>query len=177
MSEMGDMKFTTAGDMMNYSRVINWDNYFMSMAELVATKSKDRSTKVGCVIVGPNHEVRTTGYNGFCRGIDDNVDDRHDRTNKYLWTEHAERNAIFNAARNGIRIEDCTAYTTVFPCADCARSFIQSGIRRVVTRPFSNQTKIPLESYTASMKMFAEVFVPIKMIYGEENVPVQMQNQ
>ncbi len=162
---MGDMKFTTAGDMMK-----DWDSYFMEMATLVASKSKDRSTKVGCVIVGPNNEVRSTGYNGFCRGVDDENDDRHERPEKYLWTEHAERNAIFNAARNGIRMEDCTAYTTMFPCADCARSFIQSGIRRIVTRPIRQNTKIPTHSYTTSMKMMNEVGMYVDMIYGDEKV-------
>ena len=165
MSEMGDMKFTTAVDMMRLSKRSSWDNYFMDMAELVATKSKDRSTKVGCVIVGPNHEVRTTGYNGFCRGIDDDVDERHERPEKYLWAEHAERNAIYNAARNGIRVEDCTAYTTVFPCADCARAFIQSGIRKIVTRPLGKKTSIPLESYVLANKMFSEVGISVNMIH------------
>lgn len=148
----------------------NWDSYFMEMATLVASKSKDRSTKVGCVIVGPNNEVRSTGYNGFCRGVDDDNDDRHERPEKYLWTEHAERNAIFNAARNGIRMEDCTAYTTMFPCADCARSFIQSGIRRIVTRPIRQNTKIPTHSYNTSMHMMNEVGMYVDMIYEDESV-------
>lgn len=151
---------------------IRWDYYFMDMATLVASKSKDRSTRVGCVIVGPNHEVRTTGYNGFCRGMNDDVEERHQRPEKYLWSEHAERNAIFNAARNGIRIEDCTAYTTVFPCADCARAMIQSGIVRVVTSPINNQkTSIPLHSYATAMKMLGEVYIQVDMIYnGDEFV-------
>lgn len=146
----------------------SWDFYFMEMASFVATKSKDRSTKVGCVMVGPNHEVRTTGYNGFCRGIDDDNDDRHERPEKYLWTEHAERNAIFNAARNGIRIEDCTAYTTMFPCSDCARGLIQSGIKRLVTRPIRQNTSIPTHSYTTSMKMLCEAGTTVDMIYHED---------
>lgn len=114
---------------------MEWDDYFMQMANLVASKSKDRSTKVGCVIVGPNHEVRTTGYNGFCRGIDDDIDARHERPEKYYWVEHAERNAIYNAARNGIRMEGCTAYVSskIPPCADCTRALIQSGVNRIVT--------------------------------------------
>lgn len=146
----------------------SWDFYFMDMAAFVATKSKDRAKKVGCVIVGPNHEVRTTGYNGFCRGIDDDNRDRHERPEKYLWTEHAERNAIFNAARNGIRIEDCTAYTTMFPCSDCARGLIQSGIKRLVTRPIrqnTSTTSIPTHSFTTAMKMFNEVGTAVDMIY------------
>jgi dCMP deaminase len=110
---------------------VNWDEYFIQMAKLVATKSKDQSTKVGCVIVGPNHEVRTTGYNGFCRGVDDDVDLRHEKPEKYFWTEHAERNAIYNAARNGIPLEGCTVYTTLVPCADCTRGLIQSGVKRI----------------------------------------------
>ena len=126
---------------------MTWDDYFFDMAVFVSSKSKDRSTKVGCVIVGPNHEVRTTGYNGFCRGINDDLDYRHARPEKYYWAEHAERNAIFNAARNGIRIEDCTAYVTMFPCADCARALIQSGIKRVVTVQLKGHTHIPQESY------------------------------
>lgn len=111
---------------------MDWDEYFMEMAHLVAKKSKDRSTKVGCVIVGPNHEVRTTGYNGFCRGINDDVEHRHDKPEKYFWAEHAERNAIYNAARNGIALEGCTAYVTMIPCADCTRGLIQSGVKRVL---------------------------------------------
>lgn len=111
---------------------MEWDEYFIKMAELVATKSKDRSTKVGCVIVGPNHEVRTTGYNGFCRGIDDGVGYRHEKPEKYFWAEHAERNAIYNAARNGIPLEGCTAYVTMVPCADCTRGLIQSGVKRIL---------------------------------------------
>lgn len=111
---------------------VNWDDYFIQMATLVSTKSKDRSTKVGCVIVGPNHEVRTTGYNGFCRGIDDEVGYRHEKPEKYFWVEHAERNAIYNAARNGIPLEGCTAYVTMVPCADCTRGLIQSGVKRIL---------------------------------------------
>jgi dCMP deaminase len=154
---------------------MDWDTYFMEMANLVSTKSKDRSTQVGCVIVGPNHEVRTTGYNGFCRGIDDDVEERHERPEKYLWSEHAERNAIYNAARNGIRIEDCTAYTTVFPCADCARGLIQSGVVRIVTRPINNQkTSIPLHNYVSAMKMLDEADIDVDMIYdGDEIVPYE----
>lgn len=111
---------------------MNWNDYFFEMATLVSKKSKDRSTKVGCVIVGPNNEVRTTGYNGFCRGVNDDIDSRHDRPEKYFWTEHAERNAIYNAARNGIPLEGCTAYTTLVPCADCTRALIQSGVKSIL---------------------------------------------
>jgi dCMP deaminase len=144
---------------------MNWDSYFTLMAKLVASKSKDRSTKVGCVIVGPSNEVRSTGYNGFCRGIDDDVEARHCRPEKYLWTEHAERNAIYNAARNGIRLEDCTLYSTVFPCSDCARGIIQSGIKRVVTAQYNKSTNMPDQSFDRALEMFTEVGV--KLVYQD----------
>jgi len=149
---------------------MNWDYYFMKMAELVASKSKDRSTKVGCVIVGSaNQDVRSTGYNGFCRYVDDDVEERHERPEKYLWTEHAERNAIYNAARNGVRTDNCIAYTTMFPCSDCARALIQSGIVRVVTRPISQSTKIPIHNYETSKKMLMEAGIEIDMLWGDDN--------
>jgi dCMP deaminase len=112
-----------------------WNKYFISMAELVATKSKDRSTQVGAVIVGPNHEVRSTGYNGFPRGVFDDVDYRHERPTKYEYTEHAERNAIYAAARVGTPLEDCILYLNYSPrciCSGCIRAIIQSGIKCVV---------------------------------------------
>jgi dCMP deaminase len=140
---------------------MHWDDYFMNMAGLVSTKSKDRSTKVGCVIVGPNHEIRTTGYNGFCRGINDDVDERHERPEKYFWAEHAERNAIYNAARNGISMDGCVAYVTMVPCADCTRGLIQSGIKRVVVA--KNEDDIAsekwIDSFTRSNQMMTETGV------------------
>ncbi len=143
---------------------MKWDDYFLKMADLVATKSKDRSTKVGCVVVGPSNEVRTTGYNGFCRGIDDDVNSRHDRPDKYLWTEHAERNAVYNAARNGIKLECCTMYVNMFPCADCARAIIQSGITRVVAKRNTNLTKIPEQSYNTALEMMNEANVNVLIV-------------
>lgn len=109
-----------------------WDSYFMGMASHIATRSKDRSTKVGCVIVGPDNEIRTTGYNSFPRGINDDAPERHERPEKYLWTEHAERNAIYNAARMGTPLKGCRAYLPWFPCMDCARALVQAGIIEVV---------------------------------------------
>jgi dCMP deaminase len=76
--------------------------------------------------------IRSTGFNGFPRGIDDNISARQERPAKYRWTEHAERNAIFNAARIGISTEGCTCYVNWFPCIECARGIIQAGIFRLV---------------------------------------------
>src|SRR3954447_3751356 len=109
-------------------RPADWDGRFMQLATLIGGWSKDRSRKVGCVIVGAHNEVRSTGYNGFPRGVCDDEDYRHDRPMKYRWTEHAERNAIYSAARIGVPLEGCRMFLPWFPCMDCARAIVQAGI-------------------------------------------------
>ena len=113
-----------------------WDQYFMTLAYFVAMRSKDTSTHIGAVIVGPDNEVRSMGYNSFVRGIDDYNEERHERPEKYYWFEHGERNAIYNAARMGMRLAGCRMYTQGTPCADCARAVIQSGITEVIVHKF-----------------------------------------
>lgn len=104
----------------------------MKLAAEIGSWSKDQSAKAGCVIVGPDRLIRATGFNGFVRGVDDERPERHARPAKYAWSEHAERNAIYNAARLGVRIEGCVCYVNWFPCIDCARAVVQSGIVRLV---------------------------------------------
>ena len=110
----------------------DWDDRFFRLAMHVSEWSKDPSTKVGCVIVGPSNEVRSIGFNGFPRGVNDADKSRYERPAKYQWTEHAERNAIYNAARVGIPLEHCRMYLPWFPCGDCARAIVQSGIEELV---------------------------------------------
>lgn len=109
-----------------------WDRRFLELARTFGTWSKDRSAGTGCVIVGSDRLLRASGYNGFVRGIDDEVAERHERPAKYSWTEHAERNAIYNAAKLGISLDGCTMYVNWFPCIGCARAIVQSGITRLV---------------------------------------------
>ena len=99
----------------------------------VSKKSKDRSTKVGVVIVTPDNTLLSIGFNGFPRGIDDEIERYHERPMKYRITEHAERNAIYNAARNGIRLQGSIMYLPFepTPCTDCTRGIIQAGIVEV----------------------------------------------
>lgn len=104
----------------------------MELAAHLAGWSKDPSTKVGAVIVGPDNDVRAIGYNGLPRGIDA-LPDRFMRPQKYVWIEHAERNAIYTAARNGVPLNGCRLYLNWFPCADCARAILQAGIVEVVS--------------------------------------------
>jgi dCMP deaminase len=110
----------------------DWDRRFMDLARHIGNWSKDRSRRVGCVVVGRDNEVRALGFNGFPRGIDDYVEDRHSRPAKYLWTEHAERNAIYTAARTGVALQGCRMYLPWFPCMDCARAIVQAGISELV---------------------------------------------
>jgi dCMP deaminase len=109
-----------------------WDGRFIGLAREIAKWSKDRSTQVGAVIVGEDKTPGPYGFNGFPRFIDDEAEHRHARPTKYQWTEHAERNAIYNAARVGMALKGCTMYVTHVPCADCARAIVQVGITRVV---------------------------------------------
>jgi dCMP deaminase len=112
--------------------IARWDAFFMEMAFLVASKSKDRSIKVGAVARGEGNRVLETGYNGFVRFCDDDDDTRHERHEKYDWTAHAEVNVIYNAARAGTALLGSTLYTTSHPCKDCAKAIAQAGIVEVV---------------------------------------------
>lgn len=123
-----------------FARARKWDLRFMEMAKLISTWSKDRSTQVGVVVV-KDGRIISTGYNGFPRGVNDTIESRHERPAKYQWTEHGDRNALYDAAARGVSLQGCTMYihsSTVgveFPCCDCARGIIQSGIVRLVTYP------------------------------------------
>ncbi len=110
-----------------------WNQRFLALCDHISRWSEDRNFSVGAVIVGPDLEIRSTGYNGFPRGVKSNDEARYDRDNgeKFFWFEHAERNAIYNAARFGAALAGCTIYVNRFPCADCARAIIQSGIKVV----------------------------------------------
>ena len=110
----------------------DWDERWLDLARHVGGWSKDRSRQVGCVIVGEANVLLSIGYNGFPRGVDDEVPERHERPVKYDWTEHAERNAIFNAARIGAARLGTTMYGPWYPCAACARAIVHSGITTLV---------------------------------------------
>jgi dCMP deaminase len=114
---------------------MNWDEYFINIAEQVKLKSKDNNTKIGVVLVGKNNEIVSTGYNSFPRGINDGVVERQEKPEKYFWFEHAERNCIYNAARIGVSTLGTTMYMTCgISCADCARAIISAGVEKIVLR-------------------------------------------
>ena len=111
---------------------MNWKEYFLNIAEQIKLKSKDESTQIGAVVVGVNNEILSTGYNSFPRGLNDLKPERQLRPEKYFWIEHAERNAVYNAALSGISLKNSTIYlTSGLPCMDCARGIVNSGIKKV----------------------------------------------
>jgi len=108
-----------------------WDEWFMTKVYWVAAKSKDQRTKIGSVLV-KNKKIISEGYNGICRDVNDDCEDRHERPEKYFWFEHSERNSIYSAAKLGTSTEDSTLYTQGIPCCDCTRAVIQSGVKKLV---------------------------------------------
>lgn len=136
----------------------SWAEYFMDMATHVSSRSKDPSTKVGCVIVTEDKTILATGYNGIPRRVKD-LRERMERPAKYFWTAHAEENAIASAARVGAKLGGSIAYVTHPPCARCARGLIQAGIVQVVIGP--GKTNMPEEEFTVAEQMFAEADVAV----------------
>ena len=139
------------------------------MCDNISMWSKDRSTKTGCVIV-KDRRVLTTGFNGFCPGVQDDIDDRHQRPAKYFYTEHCDRNAIYQAARFGISLDGATMYLTGPPCHDCARGIIMAGIKTVIWPEQNSFETNPdtaerwKESVKYSLEMLSEAKVGIERI-------------
>ena len=113
--------------------VLTWEEYFMGLAHLSGLRSKDPNTQVGAVIVDENNRVVSIGYNGFRSGVSDDEfpwgREGGVLDTKYAFVVHAELNAILNSQRS---VRGCTLYVSLFPCNECAKAIIQSGIRRIV---------------------------------------------
>lgn len=113
-----------------------WDSYYMLLAEASSRRSKDPKTQVGACIVDKNGNIQSVGYNGFPRGCDDDIfpwtidDDPNDSKHNYV--VHAELNAILNVHGMGQDLHGSTLYCTLFPCNECVKAIIQSGIKKVV---------------------------------------------
>ena len=145
---------------------------FMQSALKMAGKSKDSSTKVGCIIVAPNGEIRSQGFNEFPNGVK-STSERRERPLKYEFTEHAERNAIYAACLEGKSLKDCILYVTFPPCADCTRGIIQVGIREVIylDMPDDKTQNIPgwRDKLNISFQMFDEAGVIYKSLGVNKN--------
>lgn len=137
---------------------INWDEYFMGIALLSAQRSKDPNTKVGACIVNSDNKIVGIGYNGMPIGCSDSEmpwerSAESELDTKYMYVCHAELNAILNSTKN---LSGCTLYATLFPCNECAKAIIQSGIKRVV---YYDNKYFGTNSVTASVRMFGKAGV------------------
>jgi dCMP deaminase len=176
---------------------ISWDEYFIDFCKTIQKKSKDPSTKVGCVIVYPDHGICSTGFNGFPRGVleipedyvpfngyvlgvlqkeyhskrAENIRQRtENRELKYKFVVHAEANAICNAAKQGHETDGCSIYVPWLPCSRCAGLIVQAGIKEVVLDPeYSNNVEL--------MKRWEEEHKVAKIIFKESKVVVRNMNE
>jgi dCMP deaminase len=139
----------------------NWDKKFIDLANHISLWSKDTNRKVGAVVIDKDNIVLSMGYNGFPRGVDDSIESRYDRPDKYLFTEHAERNCLYHAARHGVSLKGSTIYMTLFCCSDCARGIIQSGITRVVSFKPDLEHETWGTQFKTSLIMFEEAKVKV----------------
>lgn len=131
---------------------LSWDEYFMGIAALSALRSKDPSTQVGACIVDGDRRILSMGYNGMPRCCSDDEfpwDKQEGLASKYLYVCHAELNAILNCHSGSVK--GCTVYTTLFPCNECAKAIIQSGIAEVI---YKEDKYSDSESVKASKLMF-----------------------
>ena len=150
-------------------KIPSFDDRMMSMVYLLAEGSKDERTHIGAVVIGPDKEIRTTGYNSFVRRLNDNVPGRQEKPEKDYWFEHGERNAMDNATLTGTSLKGCRMYTNGIPCTNCARGIVQSGILEVIVDEEWNKTNSgeDLEESKRTIQMFRETGVKIRYWKGK----------
>lgn len=135
----------------------DWAIRFILLAEHVSAWSKDPSSKIGCVITDKRNRVVGLGFNGFPRGVNDDEARYSDRDQKYKLIVHAELNAILNANKS---VKGCTLYTMMYPCTDCTKAIVQSGISKVVT-PLPLERDPWAEDALWSQRMFLETGIEV----------------
>ena len=158
---------------MKRENYLSWEEYFMGLAILSAERSKDPSTQVGACIVDDNNKIVSVGYNGAPIGFDDDKDMKWDRdgdfvNTKYAYVCHSELNAILNSKTN---VEGCKLYVTLFPCNECAKVIIQSGIKEVI---YLSDKYNGTEGNIVAKKMF-DVCGIIYRKYNEQNKEVKIK--
>ena len=156
---------------------ISWDEYFMGVALLAAKRSKDPNTQVGACIVDQNNVILTTGYNGFPQGCSDDEFpwNREGEITKYPFGVHAELNAILNASGKSLR--GSKLYVDLFPCNECAKAIIQSGVSEIVylsdkyaDTPGIKASKMMLTAAGVKLRKFEPEIEEIKLDFRAENI-------
>jgi dCMP deaminase len=142
---------------------MSWDDRWMHMCTEFAQFSKDRSRKIGAIVVySRSQNIVTSGWNGFPRNINDDIEERHKRPEKDYWTVHAERNAFYNAARLGRSTDGCTMYMPWYPCAGCSQAIVQCGIVEVVVVEPDWDDLRWKEDFAKSKEMLSEAKVRVR---------------
>lgn len=151
--------------------ILTWDEYFMGLAHLSAKRSKDPSTQVGATIVDSQKKIVGIGYNGFPSGVSDDempwTRDGEFLETKYPYVVHAELNAILNATT---KLHGCTIYVSLFPCHECAKAIIQSGIKEIV---YECDKYASTDSVVASKRMLNQAGVALRQLDDAITVTVQ----
>lgn len=150
-----------------------WDRHFLNLAAEHARMSKDPNTRVGSIIVGPDREIVSAGFNGFPRGIADSAERLADRETKLAMVVHAEMNAVLAAARIGVRLKGCMLYLAATddtgmvwggpPCTRCTVEVIQAGIAEIVSWPFKDGSS----KWKADVERARHLLVEAGVIYRE----------
>ncbi len=157
------------------NKILDWDTYFMAMAHLSAKRSKDPSTQVGAVIVNSKNRIVGIGYNGFPKGCHDLEfpweREGEFKDTKYPYVVHAELNAILNANQ---LVHGCTIYVSLFPCNECAKAIIQSGITKIV---YESNKYEKTDAVQASMRMLKAAEVELVHLNKKVEVSVEVEEQ
>ena len=156
---------------------ISWDEYFMGVSMLSGMRYKDPNTQVGACIVNESNKIMSVGYNGFPVGCDDDVFpwDRvgDELETKYAYVCHAELNAILN--NRGANLEGCRIYVTLFPCNECAKAIIQSGIKEVV---YVSDKYAMTKGTIASKKMFDAAGIKLRNLeFTTDEIVLSFRNE
>uniref|UniRef100_A0A6M3LDS0 Putative CMP/dCMP deaminase zinc-binding n=1 Tax=viral metagenome TaxID=1070528 RepID=A0A6M3LDS0_9ZZZZ len=148
----------------------SWKDLMMGLAYFVSTRSHDAQTQCGAVLCNQDNEIISTGYNGFIRGVDDNVLPNL-RPDKYEYMIHSEHNAILNCARQGKSTKDTTIYVTGMPCLQCLQYIWQAGIKKVI---HCNQQTNMQQSDESKAK--SEIILSLTGLEIEEYIPQELQS-
>lgn len=159
----------------NRKNYLTWDEYFMSVAKLSAMRSKDPSTQVGACIASNTNRILSTGYNGAPNGIEDKYFP-WDREGEFLKTKypyvcHAEMNCILSYRGDNKDLENARIYVDLFPCNECAKIIIQSGIKEVI---YLCDKYADTDGVKASKKMFDACGVKYKQINMDKEITIKL---
>ena len=160
------------------SNYLKWDEYFMAIVKLTAMRSKDPSTQVGACIVSNDNRILSIGYNGAPNGYDDDKfpwDREGENLNtKYPYVCHAEMNAILNYRGSKKDFENAKLYVGLFPCNECAKIIIQSGIKEII---YLSDKYADSENNIASRRLFDECGVKYKKIEidGDKSILIELK--